>query len=397
MVCMAPYENPVYFVIFGIAAAPLVALSLAGKRANWYRYLLSLYFLLMSFGGANARQGIALIFFAIFQVALSQGYLLYRRRRNRTEVFILAVALSLSPLIAFKLSGIAFAKLSAIGFLGISYLTFKSVQVIIEMRDGLIKHCGPVRYIRFLLFFPVISAGPIDRYRRFDAEAEARLEPGCYAELLEKGIHSIFLGFLYNHILGRLLGGELLPIVEDYALTEGNVFLGSLMYMYVYSLYLFFDFAGYTQFAVGVSRILGFDIPPNFNKPFLSRNMKDFWNRWHMSLSFWFRDYVYMRLLMLLMRKKVCKSRVLASNIAYFALFMLMGAWHGLTRYYIAYGLFHAIAMCVNDAWLRFKKKHRARIPQNRLTNAVAIALTFHVACFGFLIFSGFIETAAGF
>ncbi|MDR2157329.1 MAG: D-alanyl-lipoteichoic acid biosynthesis protein DltB, partial [Clostridiales Family XIII bacterium] len=365
MIYMAPYENPVYFAIFGIAVIPAALLLLAGKRSLWYQCLISLYFLFMSFGGANYKQGLALLAYLILQMLLSKGYFLYRRRKNSTFVFACAVLLSLTPLSLAKLSGVAFNHLSVVGFLGISYLTFKSVQVLIETRDGLIGTCNLWHYAQFLLFFPTISAGPIDRYRRFEQELLKRPSPEQYAELLGKGIHNIFLGFFYNYILGHMLGNDLLPLIRTYTLTEGNTFLGSMLYMYVYSLFLFFDFAGYSKFAIGAGCLLGYRPPPNFDKPFLSRNMKEFWNRWHMSLSFWFRDYVYMRILMLLLKNKARIGRAAASNIAYFALFLLMGVWHGLTWYYVAYGLYHAAAMCANDAWLRFKKNHRERIPQN--------------------------------
>jgi membrane protein involved in D-alanine export len=389
---MAPYENPVYFIIFGIAVIPAALFLLAGKRGMWYQCLITLFFLFMSFGGSDYRQGIALLAYTGFQMLVSQGYFLYRRKRNGTAVFVGAVILALLPLSAAKLSTVAFDSLSIVGFLGISYLTFKSVQVITEMRDGLIKEYSLWIYVQFLLFFPTISAGPIDRYRRFEAELQTRPTPERYTELLGKGIHNIFLGFLYNYILGHLLGRELLPLIEEYTATEGSTILGCLMYMYVYSLFLFFDFAGYSKFAVGVSYLLGYETPTNFDKPFSSRNMKDFWNRWHMSLSFWFRDYVYMRLLMTLLKRKVRVSRVAASNIAYFALFLLMGVWHGLTWYYIVYGLYHASIMCINDAWLRYKKKHADRIPHNRLTNALATVVTFNAVCAGFLIFSGYLD-----
>ena len=133
---------------------------------------------------------------------------------------------------------------------------------------------------------------------------------------------------------------------------------------------------------------MGIQTPVNFNKPFSSPNLKEFWNRWHMSLSFWFRDYVFMRMVFTLMKKKVFKSRITVSNIGYMTLFLLMGIWHGLTWFYIAYGLFHGVAMCINDAWLRYKKKHK-NLPSNWATKALAIFITFNTVCFSFLIFSG--------
>jgi membrane protein involved in D-alanine export len=397
MIFMDPYSNPQYFVIFAIAVIPAVVLQIFGKRIEWYQAILTVFFLFMSFGGPDKQQGFALIGYVVFQIILAAAYHAYRARHNHLPVFISVTILSIVPLFLIKLTAAlpeeAAVKLSFLGFLGISYLTFKSVQFIIETRDGLIKTFKPWGYVRFLTFWPTISSGPIDRYRRFEAERIALPDRSKYADMLENGIRHIFIGFLYNYIIGYLLGHFLLPAVAAYASNESNVFVGALLYMYVYSAYLFFDFAGYSRMAIGVSYLLGVETPPNFNLPFLSYNIKDFWNRWHMSLSFWFRDYVYMRLLMTFIKKKTFKSRIVMSNISYFALFLLMGAWHGFTWYYIAYGLYHATLICLTDAWLRFKKKHAGSIPSNRLTRIVSVVLTLHAVCFSFLIFSGFIDT----
>ena len=158
--------------------------------------------------------------------------------------------------------------------------------------------------------------------------------------------------------------------------------------MYGYSLYLFFDFAGYSAFAIGVSYIMGIKSPENFNKPFISRNIKDFWNRWHLSLSFWFRDYVYMRFIFWVTKKKWIKSRNVSSNLGYILLFLLMGFWHGLAIQYILYGIYHAVIMVLYNSFEQFNKKHKWW-KDNKYTKIVAIIITFHFICFGFLIFSG--------
>ena len=131
----------------------------------------------------------------------------------------------------------------------------------------------------------------------------------------------------------------------------------------------------------------------NFNKPFISQNIKDFWNRWHMTLSFWFRDFIFMRFTFFAMKHKLVKNRIRLSQVAYLVDFLIMGFWHGLTWYYIVYGIYHALAIIINDIWLRFKRKHRKQIPHNKFTQWFAIFLTFNVVCFSFLIFSGFLST----
>ncbi|MEY8446306.1 D-alanyl-lipoteichoic acid biosynthesis protein DltB [Enterococcus ratti] len=391
---MIPYATPFYFLLLIFGLIPIIfSFLFFGKRLPIYETIITLFFLFISFGGVYWQQGVALIVYVIWQALLVWLYFSYRQKKNKDGWFYLAVVVAIFPLFLTKVTPFfAHGKDSLFAFLGISYLTFKSVQMIMEIRDGLIKKYQPFRYIQFLLFFPTISSGPIDRYRRFEKDQSASLTSDKYMDMLEKGIHNIFMGFLYKFILGYYLGQVLLPTVSKAALQNGGISWALVGYSYVYSLYLFFDFAGYSLFAVGTSYLMGYQTPINFNRPFLSWNIKEFWNRWHMTLSFWFRDYVYMRLMFFLMKKKWFKSKIVASNVGYFALFLLMGVWHGLTWYYIVYGLYHASLICLTDVWLRFKKKHKKYLPSNRFTHVFAIFMTFQAVCFSLLIFSGFLD-----
>ncbi|WP_071131855.1 D-alanyl-lipoteichoic acid biosynthesis protein DltB [Enterococcus timonensis] len=389
---MTPYASPVYFLILLVALLPaIISLLWKGRHLRIYESVLTLFFLIVSFGGDHYKQGIALIVFILWQVALTFFYSRYRLSKNQTWVFFTLVLLAIAPLALTKITPFAFGKVSIVGFLGISYLTFKAVQVLMEIRDGVLKNYSPLVFLQFLLFFPTISSGPIDRYRRFEKDLKRVITRDDYLHLLDKGVWYIFLGFFYKFILGYLFGTLLLPLVSHSALANGTFSLGTLEYMYVYSFYLFFDFAGYSLFAVGASYFLGIETPMNFNRPFISSNIKEFWNRWHMTLSFWFRDYVYMRLMFLILKKKWFKSRMIASNVGYFALFLLMGVWHGLTWYYLAYGLYHATWIVLCDSWGRFKKKHK-NLPSNRFTKIFSIVATFHGVALSFLIFSGFLD-----
>lgn len=405
---LSPYENPLYFMILGVALIPIVIQLLRGRRMIWYEALVTIYFLIVSFGGGVGRSLVALIGYIVWQALVVLGYNRYRQAKNNNWIFYGAVALTILPLFLVKLIpfilGMSLAKplvaaypivssaTSFIGFLGISYLTFKSVQIVMEIRDGVIKDVSLKNFLHFMLFFPTISSGPIDRYRRFTSELESSPKKEDYVEMLSLGINRIFLGFVYKFMLAYLFGSVLLPKVAGQALHAGGLSWGLVGYMYIYTFYLFFDFAGYSLFAVGTSNIMGYTTPMNFNKPFLSKNIKDFWDRWHMSLSSWFRDYVYMRLMFTLLKKKVFKSRVVASNVGYFALFLIMALWHGLTWFYLVYGLYHATLVCVTDWWLRYKRKHRKTLPSNKWTHCFAVLLTFHGVAFGMLLFSGFLD-----
>ena len=388
-----PYENPTYFFMLAIALVPIVIGMLRGRRFHWYELLVSFFFLLLTFGGPKWQQGIALIGYLIFQVILVSLYNRYRKQHNATGVFVGAVILAILPLAVVKMTPLLQSgNSSLIGFLGISYLTFKAVQTIMEIRDGVLKDYDPWFFLQFLAFFPTISSGPIDRYRRFKKDYLNVPERGHYLDLLEKGVHYLFLGFVYKFMLSYVFGSLLLPRVQHIALQTDGLSWGLLGVMYVYSFYLFFDFAGYSLFAVAISYFMGVETPMNFKQPFKSKNLKEFWNRWHITLSFWFRDYVYMRLVFFFMKHKTFKSPKTTANVTYVLNMLLMGFWHGETWYYILYGLIHGVALVINDWWLGFKKKNPGRLPHNRWTEALSIFITFNFVCFTFLVFSGFLD-----
>ena len=390
---MTPYASFYFFAIVGILLIPTIIAGLRGKMLRKYNAVVTLIMLAVIFSD-KPKQAVALAIFAIWQFILVKGYLVLRQRNNKTSIFCTAVVLSILPLILVKiipavpaLKSIVFFDIPAIKFivfLGISYVTFRAVQMIFEIRDGLIKEISLFKFWEFLLFFPAISTGPIDRYRRFQKDVENPPSADEYKAMLYTGINRIFQGFLYKFIIAYLIKNH----IWDAAISKQATFVSFMTDMYAYSLYLFFDFAGYSAFVIGVSYIMGIKMPENFNKPFLSRNIKDFWNRWHMTLSFWFRDFIYMRFVFFATKKKLIKNRYTISYIGAFLNFGIMGLWHGLTWYYILYGVYHAILFIAFDIFERKNKKHKFW-PNNKFTHVLGIVITFHFVCLGLLLFSG--------
>lgn len=384
---MTPYGNIAFFLIIGLLLLPTIILGLRGKSSKLYNLFVSLIVLALIFG-SSLNGGISLLLFTVFQVVLIVAYQRYRLQQNSGTVFVIAVVLSILPLVLVKVLPILGLH-HLFGFLGVSYITFKAVQMILETRDGLMKeNISVVELSYFLLFFPTVSSGPIDRWRRFTKDYHSVPSAEDYQKLLLSGINYIFVGFLYKFILAYLIYNYTLIYLPNHTYNYLTPFQGQLAYMYMYSFYLFFDFAGYSAFAVGVSRIMGIQTPINFNRPFASRNIKDFWNRWHMSLSFWFRDYVYMRFVLWMTKKKWLKNKFAISYIGFFLLFFLMGIWHGLEWHFVVYGLYHALLIVSFDKFERWNKKHK-RWPKNKWTHAIGVFITFNAVCFGFYIFSG--------
>ena len=180
------------------------------------------------------------------------------------------------------------------GFLGISYITFKAIQVIIEIRDDLIEDMNFTDYLYFLVFFTPFTSGPIDRSRRFTEDANRRYTASEYADLLARGIMLLLVGAVYQKVLGTVFHHYFTPA----PLGDGPWWqeLGAQVKdAYMYGFYLFFDFAGYSLMAMGASYCFGIKTPRNFRAPFLALDVRDFWDRWHMTLSTWLRDFVFMR------------------------------------------------------------------------------------------------------
>jgi membrane protein involved in D-alanine export len=293
----------------------------------------------------------------------------------------MAIVLAIVPLVAAK-ALITYEVDVAFAF-GMSYATFRALDVIFSVHDGVIKALSPVQYVVFLVFFPTISSGPIDRYRRFIKDWQQRRDRTQFLNDLDIAIERIFRGFLYKFLIAALIRTYWMNHLEAH-----HDALHLVGYMYCYSLYLFFDFAGYSAFAIGVSYLLGVRTPENFHLPFLARNIRDFWNRWHISLSFWFRDHIYMRFLIAAAKGKWFKGRHTASYIGLWLTFGLMGVWHGIEPHYLLYGAYHAALLCGYDAFARWNKQMK-RWPDTRAWRIANIVITFHVVCFGLLLFSG--------
>ncbi|HEK9100331.1 D-alanyl-lipoteichoic acid biosynthesis protein DltB [Bacillus pfraonensis] len=382
---MTAYGSFYFFAIVGILLIPTIIAGLKGKMLRKYNAIVTLIMLAIIFSD-KPKQALVLGAFVIWQYILIKGYLLLRKRDNNTLTFCIAVILSILPLVLIKI--IPFVPdLKFLSFLGASYVTFRAVQMVFEVRDGLIKEVSFFNFWEFVLFFPAISTGPIDRYRRFQKDIQKPPSAEEYQGLLYTGINRIFQGFLYKFIIAYLLDAHIVKAV----FANQDTILSNMIHMYGYSLYLFFDFAGYSAFVIGVSYMMGIKTPENFNKPFISRNIKDFWNRWHMSLSFWFRDFIYMRFVFFATKKKLIKNRYTISYIGAFLNFFIMGIWHiaGSHVYqYVIYGLYHAALFILFDIFERKNKKHKFW-PNNKFTHVLAIVITFHFVCFGFLIFSG--------
>jgi len=369
------FEGNEFFLLLFVVLLIGFVVNFFKKRKDYYILTLSLLFAGAIYGKSRAMM-VYLLAFVVYQY-----FLVFLAQRIEAKRLKPLVFLSILPLVINKV--FALTSLHLLAFIGISYMSFKTIQIMLEISDGLIKEKVSVKdYLQFLLFFPTVSAGPIDRSRRFLEEINEVMPRKEYLELAGDGVYRIVLGLLYKVVLSTYVYQMLL------ALNNTGTVVYSIKYMYLYTLYLFFDFAGYSLMAVGSSNILGIQTPMNFNKPFLSVDIKDFWTRWHITLSTWLRDFVFSRVLMQVIRKKWFKNRLHNATYAYMVNMLVMGFWHGLSVSYIVYGFYHGVLMAGFEVYQKksnFYKKNKNKNWYKLLSWFV----TMNLVMIGFFIFSG--------
>lgn len=369
------FEGLEFFLFLLIVLCGGFVLNFFGKKKEVYILAISLIFAGTIYGQSK-KMVVYLVAFIIYQYLL----VILSNRLEKKWLKTLTL-LSVVPLVINKI--FAITSLHLMAFIGISYMSFKTIQIMIEISDGIIKEkYSFLEYLQFLLFFPTVSSGPIDRSRRFFDDIKTIMPREAYLELAGTGVYRVILGLLYKIMFSTYVYQMLSALKNTGTLTY------SVKYMYLYTLYLFFDFAGYSLMAVGTSNILGIQTPMNFNKPFLSIDIKDFWTRWHITLSTWLRDFVFSRVLMNAMKKKLFKSRLQNASFAYMINMCVMGFWHGLSISYVIYGVYHGFLMAGFE-WYQKKSKFYKKNKNKTWYKLTSWFVTMHLVFIGFFIFSG--------
>ncbi len=374
---MIPFSGLFFFYLLFLGLLPAVVLGLLGKKLHYYGIFLCAAMLVIVFWQNGQLAALALFF--LWEMALC--CLFWRLPKRTRPLLWAAVVLALGPLGLIKL-GEVLQPFSLSRLMGASYMSFRAVQVLLDIYDGRLQKLRPVALGYFLLFFPAVSSGPIDRYRRFLSDLDRPPDRERYRTLLAQGIWKLAGGCVSAVVISGFIQQYWLA-----ALPESG-FGATLSYMYGYTFYLFFNFAGYSSMAIGTGYLLGIQMPENFNQPFLSVDMKDFWSRWHISLSTWLRDYLYSRFVMKSLKQKRFSNPRTASYLGYVLNMMAMGVWHGLQPQYLLYGVYHSALMCLNEVLDLHCKPFRS-FKTHGAGQVVCVLVTFHLFSFGLLIFSG--------
>lgn len=271
------------------------------------------------------------------------GLLVQPGKAHRKALFVLTILLNVGMLGYYKYTGFLLENLNALGLeltvpkillpAGVSFFVFQAIAYLADVYRGtILAERNPLKLILFMAFFPQLLQGPILRYGDFAPQLENRKETihdSC------EGATRFCFGLAKKLLLADALGQTAnAAFAAGDNLTVGLAWLGAL----AYTLQLYFDFSGYTDMAIGLGRIFGFALPENFNYPYISKSASEFWRRWHMTLSFWFRDYVYIPL----GGNRVSRGRQLMNL---FVVWMLTGLWHGSAWTFVAWGVYYAVLL----------------------------------------------------
>lgn len=220
---------------------------------------------------------------------------------------------------------------------GISFYTFQSLSYLIDVyRKDVKAQPNFIKYGLYIAFFPQLIAGPIVRYKDINDQIDQRvITPEKFAD----GVKRFVIGLGQKVIFANYFGKIADMVFDNTAIAlggAGNAWIGIICF----TLQIFFDFAGYSAMAIGMAKMFGFDFPENFNYPYISKSIKEFWRRWHISLSSWFRDYIYIPM----GGNRKGKARMYCGLLL---IFVLCGLWHGANWTFLIWGLYHGIFLII--------------------------------------------------
>ncbi|MCR4941139.1 MAG: MBOAT family protein [Treponemataceae bacterium] len=323
------------------------------------------------------------VFLMLLSVLLNyfSGLLLNRISGKKTAALVLSlsVLLNLSALFFFKYADFFISNINSLFSLdiktvnlplpiGISFYTFQALSYVIDVyRKRIEPQRNPVYLAMYIAFFPQLIAGPIVRYTDIEKDINDRKES---LECFSSGLIQFFFGLASKVILANNLAVFADSVFSDFSEADSLImWLAAAAYM----LQIFFDFAGYSIMAIGLGRMFGFSFPVNFNKPYTALSVTDFWRRWHITLSSWFRDYVYIPL-----GGNRCHPARHIFNIL--VTWLLTGFWHGAEWNFIIWGLYYAFFLII-------EKYLFSRFMKSRVFSAIYRLFTLFIVLIGWVIF----------
>ncbi len=274
-------------------------------------------------------------------------------------------------------------------WLGYSYLAFRLIHTLRDRAQGRLPVVDLQEYFIYVVFFPTISAGPIDRLDRFIKDLRCPGPVETYWEDALEGGKRVFIGIFKKYVIADTLALVSINATNiDQVVNNGWLWL----LLYAYAFQIFFDFSGYSDIAIGLGRVIGIRVPENFQAPYLKPSLAQFWNNWHMTLTQWIRAYYFNPLTRWMRSSKNRLPAVTVLLIGQVTTMLLIGLWHGVTVNFMIWGLWHGVGSFLENRWTVFSRPFLDRISENRFAryglSGVSILLTFNYVALGWVWFA---------
>jgi D-alanyl-lipoteichoic acid acyltransferase DltB (MBOAT superfamily) len=275
-------------------------------------------------------------------------------------------------------------------WLGFSYVAFRLMHVLLDYRSGRLKPASLRDFALYVVFYPALTAGPIDRVEHFTRELK---QPRALnAEAITSGTARIARGLLKKFVLADSLAYLALSPQLVAQTTGPYRTISTWLMVYAYAFQIYLDFSGYTDVAIGIGLLAGITLPENFTAPYMRRNITAFWNSWHITLSTWFRNYFFTPFSRFLMQTSLRERRLLIILVAQVSTMILIGLWHGIALNFVLWGAWHGVGLWLNR-WLVDQTRgwndyvqSRPRLAQTM--NILSILATFHFVAVGWIFFA---------
>ncbi|MCF0146637.1 MAG: MBOAT family protein [Eubacterium sp.] len=350
--------NSLVFLVFFFPISVLICRLVPGKFRNIVLIILSLLF----YAWGNPQHLLLLLLSVLFNYAagLEIGQLAENGNRSASRInLIIAVVINIFVLCIFKYTSLSLP-------LGISFYTFSALSYLFDVYYGNAPASkNPLDTVLYITFFPKVISGPIVKYKDMIEQIK---NPVMTSAGFMNGLSMFLFGLFKKVLLADRLGVAFAQVQAQDTMTGSLAWLS----MILYSLQLYFDFSGYSDMAIGLARMLGFSFEKNFDYPYLSGSVSEFWRRWHISLGSWFKEYVYIPL-----GGNRGGNGVTFRNLA--IVWILTGIWHGSTLNFVFWGIWHGIFVIL-EKFIYGKKLDRLPAP-------IRIIYTDLVAFFGWIFF----------
>lgn len=302
--------------------------------------------------------------------------------KRSPALFWTSLLFPLAPLVAYLALTETFLAFSLVG---LSYMAFRMSYIAVEVNAGQVKEIRLVDYLSFLLFIPTFFIGPISPFQHFQSSMTEKLPRDW--NFISRAVARIFIGaikfYFLSNIFNQLTFSKLWHDGYEHGVLD--FFISCIAYY----IYMYMNFSGFCDIVIGFSALIGIKVKENFNFPFMAKNLQDYWNRWHITLSEFMRDVLFTPFSKYLVKRVGVKHMRIVASVSIFLTFVVLGIWHGLYIGYILFGIWHGFGLSVYLYWRssKLKNKKLKNFIKRPIYNPLRWTMTFLYVSIGFFFF----------